>query len=209
MQKLIEQLLATSPWEAAAALIGLAYLLLAVRRNLLCWLCAFASTILTLVVVARARLNMQVVLNLFYLGMAVYGFIDWRRGRTDAGEVKIESWTVNQHVMAAVLVIIASAVNGWILARWTEATAPYLDSFVTWGSIVTTWMVARRIIENWLYWIVFDGAAVWLYYSQGLLALAALFIIYLGIVVRGYIVWRREQLVQQELVAAPRAAPST
>ena len=203
MQKLIEQLLATSPWEAAAAVIGLAYLLLAVRRNLLCWLCAFASTILTLVVVARANLSMQVVLNLFYLGMAVYGFIDWRRGRTDAGEVKIESWTVNQHVTAAVLVIIASAVNGWILARWTDATAPYLDSFVTWGSIVTTWMVARRIIENWLYWIVFDGAAVWLYYSQGLLALAALFIIYLGIVVRGYIVWRREQLVQQAGVAAP------
>ena len=84
-----------------------------------------------------------------------------------------------------------------------DATAPYLDSFVTWGSIVTTWMVARRIIENWLYWIVFDGAAVWLYYSQGLLALAALFIIYLGIVVRGYIVWRREQLVQRAGVAAP------
>lgn len=205
MQKLIEQLLATSPLEAAAAVIGLAYLLLAVRRNLLCWLCAFASTILTLVVVAQARLSMQVVLNLFYLGMAVYGFIDWRRGRTDAGEVKIESWTVNQHATAAALVIIASAVNGWILARWTEAPMPYLDSFVTWGSIVTTWMVARRIIENWLYWIVFDGAAVWLYYSQGLLALAALFIIYLGIVVRGYIVWRREQLVQQAGLAAPSA----
>ena len=203
MQKLIEQLLATSPWEAAAAVIGLAYLLLAVRRNLLCWLCAFASTILTLVVVARANLSMQVVLNLFYLGMAVYGFIDWRRGRTDAGEVKIESWTVNQHVMAAALVIIASAINGWVLAQFTDSPAPYLDSFVTWGSFVTTWMVARRIIENWLYWIVFDGAAVWLYYSQGLLALAALFIIYLGIVVRGYIVWRREQLVQQAGVAAP------
>jgi nicotinamide mononucleotide transporter len=63
-------------------------------------------------------------------------------------------------------------------------------------------MVARRIIENWLYWIVFDGAAVWLYYSQGLLAFAALFIIYLGIVVRGYIVWRREQSMQQAGVAA-------
>ena len=175
MQKLIDQLLATSPWEAAAALTSLAYLLLAVRRNLLCWLFALASTILTMVVVAQVNLSMQFVLNLFYLGMAVYGFIDWRRGRTDAGEVKINSWTVNQHVMAAALVIIASAVNGWILARWTEAAAPYLDSFVTWGSVVTTWMVARRIIENWLYWIVFDGAAVWLFYGQGLLVMALLF----------------------------------
>ena len=203
MQKLIEQLLATSPWEAAAALIGLAYLLLAVRRNLLCWLCAFVSTTIYVVLFANAGLYMQVALNLFYLGMAVYGFIDWRRGRTDAGDVKIESWTVNQHVMAAALVIIASALNGWLLAQLTDSPAPYLDSFVTWGSFVTTWMVARRIIENWLYWIVVDGAAAWLYFSQGLLATTLLFIIYLGIVVRGYIVWRREQALQRAAIAAP------
>jgi nicotinamide mononucleotide transporter len=202
VQKLIEQLLATSPWEAAAALIGLAYLLLAVRRNLLCWLCAFVSTTIYVVLFAKADLYMQVALNLFYLAMAVYGFIDWRRGRTDAGDVKIESWTVNQHAMAAALVIIASVLNGWILARYTDSPAPYLDSFVTWGSFVTTWMVARRIIENWLYWIVVDGAAAWLYYSQGLLATTLLFIIYLGIVVRGYFVWRREQALQRAAVVA-------
>jgi nicotinamide mononucleotide transporter len=144
-----------------------------------------------------------VPLNLFYLAMAVYGFVDWRRGRTGTGEVRIESWTVNQHVMAVALVIIASAINGWILAEWTDSPAPYLDSFVTWGSFVTTWMVARRIIENWLYWIVVDGAAAWLYYSQELLVTTLLFIIYLGIVVRGYIVWRREQVLQQAVVAAP------
>jgi nicotinamide mononucleotide transporter len=203
VQKLIEQLLATSPWEAAAALIGLAYLLLAVRRNLLCWLCAFVSTTIYVVLFARANLYMQVALNLYYLAMAVYGFIDWRRGRTEAGEVKIESWTVNQHVMAAALVIIASAINGWILGQFTDSPAPYLDSFVTWGSFVTTWMVARRIIENWLYWIVIDSAAAWLYFSQGLLATTLLFIIYLGIVVRGYFVWRREQALQRTTVVAP------
>jgi nicotinamide mononucleotide transporter len=203
VQKLIEQLQATSPWEAAAALIGLAYLLLAVRRNLWCWLCAFVSTTIYLVLFAKAALYMQVVLNAFYLVMAVYGYLDWRRGRTDDGNVRIESWSVNQHVTVAVLVIIASVVNGWILARLTDSPAPYLDSFVTWGSFVTTWMVARRIIENWLYWIVVDGVAAWLYFSQGLLVTTALFIIYLGIVVRGYFVWRREQVLQQAIVAAP------
>lgn len=203
MQKLIEQLLATSPWEAVAALIGLAYLLLAVRRNLLCWLCAFVSTAIYVVLFADAGLYMQVVLNLYYLAMAVYGFIDWRKGRTDAGDVRIESWTVNQHAMAAGLVIIATAINGWILAEWTDSPAPYLDSFVTWGSFVTTWMVARRIIENWLYWIVVDAAAAWLYFSQGLLATTLLFIIYLGIVVRGYFVWRREQALQRAAIVAP------
>lgn len=206
MQTLIEQLAATSPWEALGSLLGLAYLLLAVRRNLLCWLCAFLSTAIYLALFAKAALYMQSLLQVFYLVMAVYGFIDWRRGRTESGEVRIESWTVNQHVAVAVLVMMATAINGWALARWTDSPAPYLDSFVTWGSVVTTWMVARRIIENWLYWIVVDGVAAWLYFSQGLLATTVLFVIYLGIVVRGYFVWRREQALQNRAVAA---APST
>lgn len=195
MRGLLEQLLATSPWEAGAALLGLAYLLLAVRRNLLCWLCAFLSTGIYLVLFARAALYMQSMLQVFYLAMAVYGFSQWRRGRDAAGEVLIRSWNARQHAVAAVLIVGVSLANGWLLSR-TDAAAPYLDAFVTWGSVVTTWMVARRVIENWLYWIVVDGAASWLYFTQGLLVTTALFIVYLGIVVHGYLVWRRQQRVQ-------------
>ncbi len=192
MSTILAQLLATSPWEAAGALIGLAYLLLAVRRNLLCWLCAFLSTAIYLVLFAHAKIYMQSLLQVFYLIMAVYGFIDWKRGSTPEGDVLIRSWSWKQHVAAAVSVLIATAINGWLL-RNTDAAAPYLDSFVTWGSVVTTWMVARRVIENWLYWIVVDGVGAWLFYSQGLLATAALFFIYLGIVIHGYVVWRRDR----------------
>jgi nicotinamide mononucleotide transporter len=195
--ELLSQLLATPPAEAIAAALGLAYLLLAVRRNLLCWFCAFASTAIYLVLFARAALYMQSLLQVFYLAMAVYGFLDWRRGRTESGDVLIRSWTLKEHVAAAVLVVVATAVSGILLARTTDAAAPYLDSFITWGSVVTTWMVARRVIENWLYWIVVDGVAIWLYVEQGMLATALLFVIYLGVVVHGYFVWRRERLQQR------------
>jgi nicotinamide mononucleotide transporter len=204
MDTLIAQILATSPMEAAAVVLSLAYLLLAVRRNLLCWLCAFGGTVLTLVLVARASLYMQVLLNAFYLVMAVYGFLEWRRGQSERGGVAIRSWPLAKHALVAVFVIVAAAINGYVLAHTTQAAAPYLDSFVTWGSVITTWMVARRIIENWLYWIVFDGAAAWLYYSQGLLFFALLFVVYVGIVIRGYFVWRREQAAQRAI--APSSA---
>ena len=196
MKELLTQLQATSVWEALGAALGLAYLLLAVRRNLLCWLCAFASTAIYLAIFASAALYMQALLQIFYLAMAVYGFIEWRQGRTDAGELAIASWSVSQHVLAALFVAAATVLNGWLLSRYTDAAAPYLDSFITWSSVVTTWMVARRVIENWLYWIVVDGLAAYLYYTQGLLATTLLFVIYLGVVVRGYVVWRREQAVQ-------------
>jgi nicotinamide mononucleotide transporter len=203
MRELVAQLLATSAWEAIAAALGLAYLLLAVRRNLLCWLCAFVSTSIYLVLFARAALYMQSLLQVFYLAMAVYGFINWRKGRTVAGEVVIRSWGLREHMLVAALVLVASVANGWILARNTDAAAPYIDSFVTWGSVVTTWMVARRVIENWLYWIVVDSVAAYLYFSQGLLATTLLFVVYLGIVVHGYVVWRRERSQQQAVVQAP------
>jgi nicotinamide mononucleotide transporter len=203
MQSFIDQVRAISAWEAVAAALGLAYLLLAVRRNLWCWLCAFASTTIYLAVFARAALYMQAALQVFYLVMAVYGFLEWKRGRTQGGALAIRSWNVAQHTTAAALVAAATLVNGWLLLRHTDAAAPWLDSFVTWGSVVTTWMVARRVIENWLYWLIVDGAAVWLYYSQGLLPTTILFVIYLGVVVHGYVVWRREQVHQR---AAPAAA---
>lgn len=190
-----------SPVEALAALLGLAYLLLAVRRNLWCWLCAFVSTSIYLVLFAQAKLYMQSALQVFYLVMAIYGYIEWRRGRSEAGEVMIRSWPLRMHVLAGAGIAVATAVNGWTLASSTDAVAPYLDSFVTWGSVVTTWMVARRLIENWLYWVVIDSLAAYLYFTQNLLATTLLFVLYVGIVIRGYVRWRREQRVQ--MAAAP------
>ena len=192
MQDLLTQLRATTPNEAIAAALGLAYLLLAMRRSLLCWLCAFVSTAIYLVLFARAALYMQSLLQVFYLVMAVVGFLDWRKGRTEAAGVLIRTWSLQQHVFAVIAVAIATLINGWLLARHTDAVAPYLDSFVTWSSVVTTWMVARRVLENWLYWIAVDAIAAYLYFTQGLLVTTALFVIYLGIVVRGYFVWRKE-----------------
>jgi nicotinamide mononucleotide transporter len=204
---LLSQLLATPPWEALAAVLGLAYLLLAVRRNLWCWLCAFISTAIYLVLFAQARIYMQALLQVFYLAMAVYGFLDWKHGRSQSGDVLIRSWTIAQHAIAALSVLAVTLVNGWLLARGTDAAAPYVDSFVTWGSVITTWMVARRVIENWLYWIVVDGVSAWLFYSQGLFATTLLFVIYLGIVVHGYFVWRRDRKYQPaaEIATTPAA----
>jgi nicotinamide mononucleotide transporter len=202
VNSLIDQLLATSPAEALAAALGLAYLLLAVRRNLWCWFCAFTSTAIYLVLFADAKLYMQSALQVFYLIMAIYGFIEWRRGRSDEGEVMIRAWPLRMHLLALVAATAATLVNGWLLARGTDAVAPYLDSFVTWSSVITTWMVARRLIENWLYWIVIDSLAAYLYFAQGLLVTALLFLLYVGIVVHGYAQWRRQHVRQLAAAAA-------
>jgi nicotinamide mononucleotide transporter len=184
----------TSRWELIAVVLALGYLLLAVKRNLWCWLCALVSSAIYVALMFQARLYMQAALNVFYVAMAIYGFYEWQRGRNEEGVVAVLRWPLWAHAVALVTVAVASAINGWVLQEHVDSASPYLDSFVTWGSVVTTWMVARRVIENWLYWIVVDGVAAYVYFSQNLRATGILFLIYIVIVIQGYRVWRRESV---------------
>lgn len=194
------ELLGTSPWEAVGVITALLYLILATARSMWCWLCAFISSACYVVVMWRAHLVMDTWLSVFYVVMAIYGYWQWRRGRT-GGELMIVSWSWRQHLLALSAVLLVSAVNAWILMAHVEtARSPWLDSLVTWGSVLTTFMVARRVIENWLYWIVVDGVAAYLYFSRDLNATGLLFVAYVGMVIYGYFAWRRR------MTAAPESA---
>ncbi|TNE88758.1 MAG: nicotinamide riboside transporter PnuC, partial [Gammaproteobacteria bacterium] len=70
--------------------------------------------------------------------------------------------------------------------------------FTTWGSVLTTYMVARKILENWLYWIIVDGVSIYLYLDRALFFTAALFAIYLVLVVIGYFTWRKHYFGQYQ-----------
>ncbi len=202
LQHILRELFGTSFWEALAVVLSIAYLVLATRRSLWCWLCALISTIIYTVLMARTGLVMDTLLQVYYLVMAVYGYLEWTRGRQPSGELQVVRWIWQQHVLAIGAVVFATVINAWVLQFIAMARSPWLDSFVTWGSVLCTWMVARRVLENWLYWIVVDGVAAYLYYSRGLVATAGLMLVYVGMVIYGYFIWRRQQLpaVLQEAV---------
>jgi len=182
---------ALSAWEAVAVALGVAYLLLAMRESLWCWYAAFVSTAIFLVLFWNVGLLMESALQIYYLAMAVYGWWEWQHGGSGQPELAISSWPTRRHLLAIGAVLLVSAVSGVLLQRYSHAALPYLDSFTTWGSILTTWMVARKILENWLYWLVIDTVSVYLYLDRELYLTALLFILYLIIVVFGYCQWLR------------------
>jgi nicotinamide mononucleotide transporter len=106
--------------------------------------------------------------------------------------------------VAIVAVLVATLVNGWLMARRSGGLVPYVDAFVAWTSVLATWLVARKVLENWLYWIVVDAVAAALYWTQGFQATAALFALYVAIAVRGYVAWRRD-LARDRALGATRA----
>jgi len=176
-------------WEAVAVTLGVAYLLLAVRESLWCWYAAFVSTGIFLVLYWRVDLPMQSALQVYYLIMAVYGWRQWQRGGAGHAPLAISRWYTRQHLAALAAVLLASAASGALLQHYTDAALPYLDSFTTWGSVLATWMVARKILENWLYWLVIDSVSIYLYLDRALYLTAGLFALYLVIVLFGYRRW--------------------
>ena len=181
--------LAMSAWEAVAVVLGVAYLLLAMRESLWCWYAAFISTAIFLVLFWEVSLLMESALQVYYLAMAAYGWWQWQHGSGGQTELAISRWGSRQHLAALCAVLLISAVSGSLLQHYTGAALPYLDSFTTWGSVLTTWMVARKILENWLYWLVIDSVSIYLYLDRELYLTAALFALYLVIVMFGYRKW--------------------
>lgn len=196
MTNLAAALAALSAWEATAVLLGIAYLLLAMRESLYCWYAAFVSTAIFLVLFWDVGLLMESALQVYYLTMAVYGWWHWQQSRTGQQALAICSWRPRQHLLAIGSVLLVSALSGALLQRYSSAALPYLDSFTTWGSILTTWMVARKILENWLYWLVIDSVSIYLYLDRALYLTALLFVLYLVIVVFGYFQWLRHYRTQ-------------
>jgi len=203
---IVHQAFGSNAWEITAAVLALLYLVLAMYRSMWCWLCAFVSSAIYVVLMARQGLPMDALLNVYYVVMAVYGYLSWTSNRQDVGEMQIVVWSFKQHVAAVALILVLSSISSLVLqqiAPWLAALSlklglgyvqlvrsPWLDSFVTWSSVVTTWMVARRVLENWLYWIVVDGVAAGLYWVRDLKYTSALFVIYVGMVIYGYFQWR-------------------
>ena len=161
--------------ETGAVLFAVAYLLLAIRQIVWCWLAAIISVVLSFFLFRSANLIMEAYLQVFYLGMAFFGWYQWTRGSSTAtvGGISVRWWPTGMHLLAVTLIVGLSLAFGHWLSG-TDAASPYVDSFTTVGAIVATWMVARKIIENWIYWFVIDGVSVWLYLSRDLWGYAGL-----------------------------------
>lgn len=193
---IIEQARAQSALEVVAVASAIAYLVLAIRQNIWCWLFAAVSTAIYVWLFIAAKLYMESALNLFYLAMAGYGWYSWTTGRSGADEKPVVVWTTDVHVKAIVGVTALSALTGWALSR-TDAAFPYVDSATTWFAIWATYLVARKVLENWWYWLVIDIVSIFIYWSRDLQLTGVLFCLYVAMIPFGMIAWTRSYREQQ------------
>lgn len=182
--------------EVSAALVSITYVILAIKEIIWLWPFGILSAILYAWVYAYSGFYAGMALQAYYAVISVYGWIHWsaRTRKLDTKtEVKLPVIRMNRRWLIILILcwLFLWQGIGFILHKYTNSTIPYWDAFTAAGGIVATWMIARKILEQWLFWIVIDIISVGLYVWQGLYITTLLFIVYIIMAVLGYRQWKK------------------
>jgi nicotinamide mononucleotide transporter len=181
---------AMSYWEYIAVALGLAYLVFVMKESLWAWPCAFFSTFIYTVLFWNGALLMESLLNVYYLAMAIYGFYCWKNSKKSQ-PLAISSWSLEKHLIIIAITSIIAISLGFLMDTYTRADMAYLDSLTTCFAVMTTYLVAKKVLENWLYWVIIDAVSIYLYIQKGYYPTVVLYTFYTVIAAWGYIQWRQ------------------
>ena len=177
--------------EITAVIFAILYLILAVKQNILCWIAGIISSVLYFFIMQKAGLYMEAYLQVFYVVMGIYGWSQWSASNASNPSFIVNTWSKYQHMIAISIILALSLLSGFLLERYTDAALPFLDALVSWGAVVATYMVAKKLLENWIYWFVIDATSIFLFIERGLWLSAVLFATYLVIIFFGYQSWNK------------------
>jgi nicotinamide mononucleotide transporter len=195
---MIFDFLQTNWFEIVAAILAIAYLIFAMLEDIRCWIAWIISSLMYFFVMYSANLYMEALLQIFYIFIGLYGLYQWRFKPDLNDALKITTWSVKNHLMVIGALVFLTFISGYVLTIYTAAASPFIDAFTTWGAIAASYLVAKKILENWFYWFVIDFVSVFLFISRELYPTALLFIVYLVLVVIGYSAWRKSWQLADE-----------
>ena len=175
--------------ESIAVFFSILYVILAAKENIWCWGAGAISVSLYIYICFFAQLYPEAGLQVFYLLMAFYGYYHWTKKEQS---LQISEWRIGEHLLILAIGAVFTFLMGFYFATYTNAKMPIVDSFTTVFSLFATYMVAKKILRNWLYWIVIDAVSVYLYFSRDLHLTSLLFMAYTIIAIFGYFSWMKK-----------------
>tara|TARA_Y100000589_G_scaffold303093_1_gene315181 strand:- start:13686 stop:14306 length:621 start_codon:yes stop_codon:yes gene_type:complete len=187
---------ATSIVEWLAVTSSIIYVILAAKRLIICWFFALIGSILFVYLCYIGKLYIESILQFFYVIMAIIGWINWKNSKTK--KIFIQKWTLNNHLINIILSGIFSIIIGYIFENYTNQENPYIDSFTTCYSLSATYMVTKKILGNWIYWIIIDLISIYLYATRGYHLTALQYLIFTFLALFGFIAWNNQYQKQKQ-----------
>jgi nicotinamide mononucleotide transporter len=192
--------------EIAAFVTGAVCVYLVVRQHVANFAVGMANNVLFVYLFVGAGLYADAGLQVVYLGLAVFGWWCWVRGGERGTGVVVHEPSPATLVGCVVAVVVIAATIQWVLLTWTDSTVAGWDALTTALSLVAQFMLSRKWIASWWFWIVADLVYIPLYAHKGLWLTSALYVLFLGLCIAGLVRWRhaRRALDEQpaEVVAA-------
>ena len=161
------------------------------RVHVLAWPLAMLSSLLYALLFADSRLYGEATLQLFFVAMSLWGWWQWLRGRgADGGALVVHTLTRRTAAIALGLTLLAWPLVGWLLHRYTDSDVPWLDALPTVGSILGTWLLGRKFLENWWVWMAVNAFSVALFGFKQLWLTVILYALFTGLSWAGWKVWK-------------------
>ncbi len=178
-------------YETIAAVTSLLSVWLYIKENIWCWLTGLIGVIFYLIVFYQSKLYADMGLQVIYIYLQIYGWYQWLYGGKNRSELQISRSNAKLNLMLAATGITGAALMAYLLSSFTDASLPLWDSTATVLSLIAQWMIAKKILENWLVWITADVLYVGIFFYKGLYQSMALYAVFLVLATLGYFEWRK------------------
>jgi nicotinamide mononucleotide transporter len=180
-----------SPLEWTATVAGFICVYLLIKRSI--W--SFAFGLLQVSIYAwifyEVKLYSDMLLHLFYIGFQFYGWFIWRQAQDEGGHVRVLWGTPKEYLLWVIAAVVSTYLVGFMMTQYTDASLPYADAFTTCTSLVAQWLLSRKKLFNWAFWIVVDVVAIWVYWQKQLYPTSALYLCFLFMAIVGQWQWHR------------------
>jgi nicotinamide mononucleotide transporter len=191
-QSISQFIFGTGILEWFGVFTGILCVWLAAKNNIWNWPIAIVSVIIYIFIFSESKLYADMGLQVYFLGMNIYGWYYWSRQKSNPGlERPISLITKNEILLSIGGVIVFTFALGFLLHKNTDASFPFIDSFCTACSLIGQIFLARRVLQNWLIWIFVDIIYVGIYFSKDLYATGLMYTLYIAIATMGYLDWRK------------------
>ena len=189
-QLIVKQLIETTWLEWLGTISGFACVYLAAKQNIWNWPVAIISVLAYSILFYEYKLYGDAVLQLYFLATSVYGWYYWLKRKEEHAK-PIVSLKKNEIIKVILSVVVLTIIMGGILDRFTDSNVPYADGFCTSMSFIAQFLMTRKVLQNWILWIIVDIAYVPLYLYKDLALTTVLYIFFLVLATMGYLDWKR------------------
>lgn len=175
--------------EILGTIFGFLAVYFTIRQNILCWYFGLIQVTLYSFIFYTSKLYSDMILHIIYIFLQIYGWYNWKYGGSNESTLRVTLLTNVTFWIS--LTVTAAFFLGYTMQTKTDASYPYEDAFITVASLAAQYLMIKKILHSWLFWIVVDVVAIGVYFYKDLYFTAVLYLLFLIMAVIGYLEWRK------------------